>query len=178
MEKNFEAGTFKSNVEQLPSTAVYAMETPEKLQNVQPPFSVVSVETCSPGTKKVTRPPAPWLKDLQVTAKLFEKESFATGCSHKMQLLGRISKRSEMNSREIYEQSTFYKQALSSKRQKEVWNTIHRILHQNPQTIKADSDIQRLFFQHNSTASSKLQTKSWKYITWPDWWPSTTTQLF
>ena len=136
----------------------------------------------------VCRNMLPWYeKSDQTTSALAErstshsktlwKGSFATGCSHKMQLLGRISKRSEMNSREIYEQSTFYKQALSSKRQKEVWNTIHWILHQNPQTIKADSDIQQTF-QHNSTASSKLQTKSWKYITWPDWWPSTTTQLF
>ena len=49
--------------------------------------------------------------------------------------------------------STFYKQALSFKRPKELWNTIHRILHPNPQKIKADPDILN---KHFSTTAQRL----------------------
>jgi len=49
--------------------------------------------------------------------------------------------------------SSFYKRAMSSKRPKEVWNTIHRILHLNPQTIKANPEILN---KHVNTTSQRL----------------------
>ena len=47
----------------------------------------------------------------------------------------------------------FFKKALSSKKPKELWNTIHRILHPSPQSIKADPDVLN---NHFSSTSQRL----------------------
>ena len=53
---------------------------------------------------------------------------------------------------------SFYKKALSSKRPKELWNTIHRILNQAPQAISADPDVLNQHF--TSTSQRLLQTRA------------------
>jgi len=40
----------------------------------------------------------------------------------------------------------FYQKALSSKRPKQVWQVIHRILHPSPQPLTADPDELNAFF--------------------------------
>jgi len=53
--------------------------------------------------------------------------------------------------------SSFYKRALSSKRPKEVWSTIHCILHPSLQRIDADPNILNEHF--NTTAERLLNSK-------------------
>ena len=53
--------------------------------------------------------------------------------------------------------STFYKKALSSKRSKEVWKTIHRILQPNPKPISANPDELN---NHFNNVAEKLTKKS------------------
>ena len=52
--------------------------------------------------------------------------------------------------------TNFYKKALSSKRPKEVWNTIYRILNPNPKSIDADPNV--LNEHYNTTAVRLLSS--------------------
>ena len=74
MEKNFDAIAFKSDVEKLPFTTVYAMETPEDKLDIFNFFSPVSINMLPLVKRKITRPPAPWLKDIDITTKLCERD--------------------------------------------------------------------------------------------------------
>jgi len=53
--------------------------------------------------------------------------------------------------------SSFYKRALSSKRSKKVWNTIHCILHPNSQTIKANPETLN---KHFNTTAQRLSNST------------------
>ena len=145
MEKNFDAIAFKSDVEKFPFATVYAMETPEdKLDIFNCPFLSCLDKHAPLAKRKITRPPASWLKDFDITTKLRERDrlrqpAHATKDQTAWNSFRNI--RNEIKKIIRAAKSAFYKQALSSKRPKEVWNTIHRILHPNPQSIKADLDI-------------------------------------
>ena len=161
LEKNFDAIAFKSDVEKLPFTTVYAMETPEDKLDIFNRLILSCLDKHAPLVKqKITRPPAPWLKDIDITTKLRERDRLRQSAHTTKDQTAWNSFRNIRNEiKKIIRtaKSTFYKRALSSKRPKEVWNTIHRILHPNPQSIKADPDILNKHF--NSTAQRLLNSK-------------------
>ena len=161
IEKNFDAMAFKSDVEKLPFAAVYAMESPEDKLDVFNHLFLSCLNKHAPLIKKkLTRPPAPWLKDFDITRKLHERDRLRQ-IAHATQdptAWGNFRKiRNEIKKVIRSAKTTFYKRALSSKRPKEVWNTIHRILHPNPQSIKADPDV--LNKHYHSTAQRLLNSK-------------------
>ncbi|MEO0684074.1 MAG: hypothetical protein AAFY76_03245, partial [Cyanobacteria bacterium J06649_11] len=143
--------------EQLPFTTVYVMDTPEeKLAIFNDLFISCLEKHCPLKIKKLTRPPAPWLKDLNITTKLHERNNLRKAAHATIDVtvwnnFRRIRNEVKKIIREA--KSTFYKRALSSNRPKEVWNTIHRILHPNPQTIKADPETLNMHF---STTAQRL----------------------
>ena len=160
LRKNFDPGAFKSEVEQLPFTTVYAMETPEdKLDMFNNLFLSCLERHCPLIRQKLTRPPAPWLKDIAIETKLRQRDHLRK-TSHSIiteSVWNDFRKiRNEIKKAIRAAKSIFYKRALSSKRPKEVWNTIHRILHPNPQTIKANPETLNKHF--NTTAQRLLNS--------------------
>ena len=160
LRKNFDPGAFKSEVEQLPFTTVYAMETPEdKLDMFNNLFLSFLERHCPSIRQKLTRLPVSWLKDLAIETKL-RKRYHSRKSAHSMTTesawndFRKIRNKIKKAIRAV--KSIFYKQALPSKRQKEVWNTIHCILHPNPQTIKANPETLNKHF--NTTAQRLLNS--------------------
>ncbi|XP_057305393.1 uncharacterized protein LOC130642322 [Hydractinia symbiolongicarpus] len=104
------------------------------------PFNVVYATDCTAPLKriKVTRPPAPWMKDLKIT-------NLQQTCHEKRTLAQQTQLNADWNEfrnarnalkRQIkYTKKTFYRRLLSSKKPKEVWKLIHRFLHPNKNVI-------------------------------------------
>ena len=92
---------------------------------------------------KVTRPPAPWLKELDIAnlQQQCKKARFLAHSTHSKEdwdLFRDI--RNKLKRKIKYTKQMFYKNALNSKRPKEVWKFIHRILNPNKKPINIDPD--------------------------------------
>ena len=159
-EKNFDAYRFKLEVEQLPFNLVYAFDAAEDKLDVFNELFLSCLNRHAPLVKqKMTRPPAPWLNDLHIKEMQRERDRLRKQ-AHTTQLESdwvnfRII-RNEIKKRIRTSKATFYRKALSSKRPKEVWSTIHRILNPNPQKINADPDNLNQHF--NNTAKRLLNS--------------------
>ena len=90
---------------------------------------------------KLTRPPAPWIADLNIQALQHKKDNQRLIVKHSnkesdKQLYKDTKKQLKTEIKGT--KKTFYQKALLSKNSKEVWSTIHRILKPNPKRIKVD----------------------------------------
>ncbi|CAB4002145.1 Hypothetical predicted protein, partial [Paramuricea clavata] len=105
---------------------------------------------------KITRPPAPWLnaediKQLQSERNKLRHLAHATKKDSIWQLFRGI--RNKIKTRIKEAKRSFYRKALSSRKPKDLWRTIHRILHPSQQKISADSNVLN---HHFSTTSQRL----------------------
>ena len=161
-EKDIDINAFKTDVERLPFNLVYAVECPDEKVDIFNKLFVSCLNEHAPLTKaKITRPPAPWLKDLDIN-QLQKQRDFFRKRAHDTQLdsdwkLFRET-RNDLKKRIKTTKRDFYKSALTSKRPKEVWSTIHRILNPNPEKI--DADVDKLNNHFNSTATRLLGSVS------------------
>ena len=157
-EKNFRLNEYLRDVQVLPFTAVYAVDCPsEKLDIFNELFLSCLNEHAPLIRQKITRPPAPWLKNLGIKEMLIEKNLLRLNAQRTGSEEDKRKYRMCRNDVKKHIKSTkwnFFKSALSSKRPKEVWNTIHRILRPNPIKISANPDEINLHF--NSTAERLL----------------------
>ena len=161
-EKNFDINEFLNDVQTLPFATVYALENPSDKLDIFNELLLTCLNNHAPLVcQRITRPPAPWLKNFNIKEKLAEKELLRTTA----QKSGDDSDKSKYRKcRNEVKRSiksakwNFYKSALSSKRPKEVWNTIHRILHPNPVKINANPEEINLHF--NTTAERLLGSQS------------------
>ena len=109
---------------------------------------------------KRTRPPAPWMTDLNIQALQHKKDNQRLILKHsnkesdkklykdtKKQLKAEIKRTKK----------TFYQKALLSKNSKEVWSTIHRILKPKPKRIKVDPKVLNEYY---STLATKLTSNT------------------
>ena len=105
---------------------------------------------------KFTRPPAPWLKDLNIT-ELKRKRDKLRYTAHQTQsdedwvLFRKI--RNKLKSSIKSAKTTFLKKALSSKRTVDVWKIIHRILKPSPKTLQIDPETLN---KHYLTTANRL----------------------
>ena len=145
----------------LPLNLVYATESADDKLDVLNNLILSCINRHAPlKTVRVTRPPAPWLKDLNI-AELQSKCSKERHKAHQTQSkqdweLFREAR--NMLKRSIkYTKRIFYKNALSSKRPKEVWTFIHRILNPNKESICLDPSV--LNQHYLSTATRILNSE-------------------
>ena len=92
---------------------------------------------------KVTRPPAPWMKELDIQQLQRECHTLRTKarCDKSEPLWTSYrDKRRKLKSKIKKTKRDFYSKALSSNKPKEVWKTIHSILHPSPQPLRHDPD--------------------------------------
>ena len=138
----------------LPDDMVHAMNTlmRECINNRHAPLRRV----------KVTRPPAPWLKSDEIRKLQCERDVLRVRArKHNTEETWTAfrSIRNKIKSMISKAKRSFLVNALSSKRSKEVWKIIHRVLHPNLKSLRADpneltrtlgakpDDIQDLFHQ-------------------------------
>ena len=91
--------------------------------------------------KKVTRPPAPWLKHFEICNPKQTRNEFRYN-AHQTQSEDDWRKyrevRNKLKKKIRTTKCNFYKNTLNSNRPKEVWKIIHRILNPNPKNIVVD----------------------------------------
>ena len=161
-EKNFNADLFKAEIEQMPFNLVYAFE---KLDIFNELFASCLNRHALLVKQKMTRPPAPWLKDLNIIEKQKERNHLRmkahTSQSEDDWNLFRNA-RNELKKLIRVAKSNFYRRALSSKRLKEVWSTIHRILKPSPQkTMRTTTTLNKHF---NTTTERLLNSQPKQHL--------------
>ena len=104
---------------------------------------------------KFTRPPAPWMKDVEIASLQKERDELRyiahqQPCEDNWQRFRNV--RNEIKKKINDTKTKFYKKALSSKTSKDVWKVIHRIL--NPSRSVINTDVNELNSHFNKTAQS------------------------
>ena len=149
--KNFDESSFIEDFKTLPFAASFGVSDPDEKLEILSSLIKECIDRHAPlKLTKVTRPPAPWLKDPAI-AELKERRD-------RLQSAARTSN----NNKEIWEkfraarkrlkelikstERNFMERMWSSKKPKEVWKEINRILHPSPQRITMQPDKLNNFF--------------------------------
>ena len=98
---------------------------------------------------QVTRPPALWMKDLNIRQLQAQRDTYhhkahQSGSECDWQRFRNVRNQLKKIIKET--KKSFYQNALSSKRSKVVWSTIHRILYPNPKPINEDPEKWNVYF--------------------------------
>ena len=105
---------------------------------------------------KITRPPAPWLnkdsiRELQKERNQLRYLAHKTSSPCVWDKFREVRNKIRMKIKTV--KRAFFRQALSSRKPKELWNIIHRILHPSPRPIKADPNVLN---EHFSSTSQRI----------------------
>ena len=164
-EKRFNEKAFIDDFSTLPFSVVYSIDDPDDKLNLFTSLFKSCLDRHAPLRKmKLTRPPAPWLNAEDIRQLLKERNKLRY-LAHKTQLgvvwqaFRDIRNRVKTTKKKL--KRSFYQKALSSKKPKELWNVIHRILRPNPKPINMDPDILNEHF--NSTTQRLLGTTPTSY---------------
>lgn len=158
IEKNFNKDAFVYDVNMLPLNLVYSLDTPAEKLDIFNHLLTSCLDAHAPLKKcKITRPPAPWLKNLHVDQLLQERNkarstAHETATNEDWKTFRDI--RNKVKKTIKKEKADFYRKALSSKRPKEVWNIINKII--KPNHSKIDADPNELNNHFNTTAKRLL----------------------
>ena len=156
--KTFDMNEYVKDFAELPFSIIYGVQCSDEKLSILNDLLLGCIERHAPTKKiKVTRPPAPWLHDLDMI-KLKQAKK-------KLRFIAHQTKedqdwktyreiRNEIKSEIKATKKAFYKTALSSKRPSEVWKCINKILHPQPNRIKADPD--KINNHFNTTATRLL----------------------
>lgn len=137
--RNFDQSAYVADTAIIPFNVVYATDCTDDSLSTLNHLLFECIERHAPLKRiKVTRPPAPWMKDLKITnlqQTCHEKRTLA----HQAQLNADWNEfrnaRNALKGQIKYTKKTFYRRLLSSKKPKEVWKLIHRLLHPNKNVI-------------------------------------------
>ena len=141
-EKLFDLNKYINDFSQLPLSIVFALDDPNDQVNVLNQLITECINRHAPLRKvKLTRPPAPWMSNLNITSlqRLRENQRKLAQQTDSVEDWNKYRETRNRLKKEIKQtKKNFFKKALLSKNSKEVWKTIHRILKPNYQRIKAD----------------------------------------
>ena len=143
-ERYLSKSAFIDDVRGLPMNTIYGVDDPdEKLEIFNTPL-FNCIERHAPLKRtKMTRPPAPWLKDDGIKDLQLERNKLrhdvratndpATWKSYR-------ESRNNLKSKIKKAKRNFRRRALSKRNSSEVWQVIHRVLKPNPQPLKQNPD--------------------------------------
>ena len=148
---------FLEDVAALPLNIVYSTDDADDKLEIFNSLFKSSIDRHAPLRKmKITRPPAPWLnaediKQLQSERNKLRHLAHVTKKDNIWQLFREIRNKIKTKIKET--KRSFYRKALSSRKPKDLWRTIYRILHPSQQQISADPNVLN---HHFSTTSQRL----------------------
>ena len=161
--KNFDESSFIDDFKTLPFAASFGVSDPDEKLEILSSLIKECIDRHAPlKLTKVTRPPAPWFKGPAI-AELKEQRDRL-----------RSAARASNNNKETWEKfraarnrlkelikstkRNFMERMLSSKKSKEVWKVIHRILHPSPQRITMQPDKLNNFFASTAERTIGINT--------------------
>ena len=156
-ERQFVENAFLEDVAALPLNIVYSTDDANDKLEIFNSLFKSSIDRHAPLRKmKITRPPAPWLnaediKQLQSERNKLRHLAHVTKKDSIWQLFREIRNKIKTKIKET--KRSFYRKALSSRKPKDLWRTIYRILHPSQQQISADPNVLN---HHFSTTSQRL----------------------
>ena len=146
--------SFIGEFQALPFNIVYAMDIVDDKVDLFNILFTYCLEQHAPLSKmKVSRPPTPWLKDLEIcnlkqTRNEFRYNAYQTQSEDDWRKYRDV--RNKLKKKIRTTKNNFYKNALNSNRSKEVWKIIHRILNRNQKNIVADPNTLNNHFVGNT----------------------------
>ena len=165
-ERQFNEESYVEDCANLPLSVVYALEDPNEKLDVFSGLILQCIERHAPLKRtRLTRPPAPWLQkdEIRQTQLLRDKlrfEAHATKAQHIWQKFRDVRNLLKKKIREA--RQNFINKALSSKKPKEVWQVIYRILHPNPTPLRCNVDALNEHFASTATRTTGVQTSDTK----------------
>ena len=160
-EKELDENAFKEDFSLLPLDVVYGLELPDDMVHALNSLMKDCLDRHAPLRRiKVTCPPTPWLqteeiRQLQKDRDQLRAEVHKNGGETSWAAFRDV--RNKIKSVVGKARRSFLAIALSSKRPKEVWKVIHRVLHPSPKPIREDPEKLNRYFI--STATRTLGTK-------------------
>ncbi|XP_057296305.1 uncharacterized protein LOC130625270 [Hydractinia symbiolongicarpus] len=172
--KNYILNDYVTDFSQLPLSVVYSSESADDKLDIFNELISSCIERHAPLKRiKVTRPPAPWLKDLRIN----DMQSKCRELRHKAHLTQSDSDwdnfrdiRNNLKRTIKHTRKTFFKKALSSKRPADVWKFIHQFLNAVPTTqddllnhinnFQLRNDRSELYFRHVTYTEVETELKS------------------
>ena len=161
-EKELDENAFKEDFSVLPLDVVYGLESPDDIVDALNSLMKDCLDRHAFLRRvKVTRPPAPWLQTEEIR-QLQKDQDQLRAEAHR--IAGEISwaafrdVHNKIKSVVGKARRSFLANALSSKRPKEVWKVIHRVLHPSPRPLREDPEKRNRYFI--STAARTHRTNS------------------
>ena len=126
------------------------MESPDEMVDLLNTLIVECVDRHAPLKRvKITRPPAPWLHATDIRQLQAERDKLRLEAHNKNNDESWAAFRTIRNKIKVViskAKRSFFIKALSSKRPKEVWRVIHRVLNPSTSPLRADPDQLNKYF--------------------------------
>lgn len=152
--KNFDKNAYQKDFSTLPLSVVYGLESLDDKVSVLNSLITECIDRHVPLRRvKVTRPPAHWMHSEEIRVLQAERNQLRTkACDDNTQ-------ESWNKIKTVINQTkrAFLSTALSSKRPKEVWRVIHRVLNPSPPPLPIDPNNLNMHFA--TTTEGTLGTK-------------------
>ena len=143
--KTFDQKTFVNGFSNLPFSVIDGVDESEDKLEIFNALITQYLEDHAPLKRiKITRAPAPWMKDLDIVALQNQCREWRHKCHQPNNLETDWEKfryyRNKLKKSTKTTKKQFYRKALQSKKPKEVWSIIHRILSPNQKKITSSPE--------------------------------------
>ena len=157
-EKNLNLKSFSEDFSTLPLNVIYGLESPDDMIESLNKLTKDCIDRHAPLRRvKVTRPPAPWLADheireLQSQRNELRKKAHESDDPSLWDAFRSVRNNLKTKIRRV--KKAFFENAFSSRRPREIWKTIHRVLNPCPKPLRANPNDLNAFF--STTAERTL----------------------
>ena len=142
IDKNFDENFFREDFSSVPLNIVYGLDSLDDMVHAMNTLMRECINCHAPLRRiKVTLPPAPWLKSDEICKLQSERDVLRVRArKHKIEETWTAFRtiRNKIKSIISKAKRSFLVNALSSKRSTEMWKIIHRVLHPNLKSLRAD----------------------------------------
>ena len=153
-ERTLNMNNFINDFLQLPLNLVYVFDSVTDKVSVLNQLITDCIDHHAPLRRvKITRPPAPWMKDLHISNLQRKRNQMRKNYRANRNQTNHLelkNVRNELKSKIKQTKRTFLKKLLSNKNSSETWRVIKKILHPNPSKVNVDPNEVNSFF--NQTA--------------------------
>ena len=153
-ERKLNMNEFINDFRYLPLNVVYAFDSVSDKVNVLNQLITDCIDNHAPIRRvKLTRPPAPWMKDLRIGFLQTNRNRLRRKVKrnhNEMDYQELKATKNQLKSAIKQTKRAFVKKLLSNKNSSETWKVINKVLHPSPKAIKVDPDETNEFF--NQTA--------------------------
>ena len=143
-EQRLNIGNYITDFQSLPLSTVYAFDNASDKISVLNSLITDCIDRHAPLRKvKITRPPAPWMKDLDISKLQWTRNAARVkyrndpSYRHHEELK---TVRNELKKSIKETKKAFLKKLFLNKNCSETWKVINKILHPNPSTVKVNPD--------------------------------------